>query len=86
MEVALTPLDQVMAGYDLVIANIIHDVLLTMADDFTRLLKSGGNLVLSGLLHGAQEENIIRTFEEIGFVLQGREQQEEWAALWFTVR
>lgn len=86
MEVALTPLDQVMAGYDLVIANIIHDVLLTMADDFTRLLKSGGNLVLSGLLHGAQEKNIIRTFEEIGFVLQGREQQEEWAALWFIAR
>ncbi len=85
MEVALTPLDQVKVGYDLIIANIIHDVLLTMADDFTRLLKSGGNLVLSGLLHGEQEENIIRTFEEIGFVLQGREQQEEWAALWFTV-
>ncbi|MBU0961615.1 MAG: 50S ribosomal protein L11 methyltransferase, partial [Proteobacteria bacterium] len=60
------------------------DVLLTMSDDFSRLLTSGGNLVLSGLLHGEQEENIIRVFEGIGFVLQGREQQDEWAALWFA--
>ncbi|MBU1137829.1 MAG: 50S ribosomal protein L11 methyltransferase [Proteobacteria bacterium] len=84
MEVTLTPLDQVKTGYDLIIANIIHDVLLTMSDDFSRLLTSGGNLVLSGLLHGEQEENIIRVFEGIGFVLQGREQQDEWAALWFA--
>ena len=83
MEVAATPLEQVQAGYDLIIANIIHDVLLTMAGDFFRLLKKGGDLVLSGLLHGEQEENIIHIFEGLGFTLQGREQQDEWAALWF---
>lgn len=84
MEVALTPLGQVKAAYDLIIANIIHDVLLTMAEDFARLLQEGGNLVLSGILHGEQEKNIIRVFEGLGFVLQGREQQDEWAALWLA--
>ncbi len=86
MEVALTPLEQVSADYDLLMANIVHDVLLSMAEDFSRLLKRGGDLVLSGILHGEQEENIIRTFEGIGFVLQGREEQDEWAALWFAKR
>lgn len=84
MEVALTPLDQVKSDYDLIIANIIHDVLLTMSADFARLLKAGGNLVLSGILHGEQEKNIIRVFAGLGFVLKGREQQDEWAALWLT--
>ncbi len=84
MEVALTPLAQVKGSYDLLIANIIHDVLLIMADDFSRLLQGGGDLVLSGILHGEQEENIIKNFEKIDFVLKGREQRDEWAALWFT--
>ena len=83
MEVAQTPLQEIAATYDCIVANIIHDVLLTMRADFYRLLRSGGDLILSGILHGEQEKNIIKQFEKTGFTLHTREQQEEWAALHF---
>lgn len=86
MEVAATPLTQVEGDYDLVIANIIHDVLLTMTSDFARLLEKGGDLVLSGLLHGEQEEHIVQTLEGLGFTLRERARRDEWAALWFVAR
>jgi len=81
MEVSLTPLEEIDEHFNLIVANIIHDVLVTMADDFDRLLERNGDLVLSGLLHGEQEENIRRLFEKMGFSLKGRKQQDEWAAL-----
>ncbi|HIP40042.1 MAG TPA: 50S ribosomal protein L11 methyltransferase [Desulfocapsa sulfexigens] len=81
MEVTLTPLGEIEERFSLIVANIIHDVLLTMAGDFHRLLEKNGNLVLSGILHGEQEENIGRLFEKHGFTLEGRKQRDEWAAL-----
>lgn len=81
MEVALTPLQNIQENFSLIVANIIHDVLLTMNRDFNKLLKENGNLVLSGILHGEQEENILRVFEKNGFICESRAQLAEWAAL-----
>ncbi len=81
MEVALTPLQEIEERFSLVVANIIHDVLITMNSDFNKLLEKNGSLVLSGILHGEQEQNILKLFEKSGFTLEGRAQQEEWAAL-----
>ena len=83
MEVAGTPLQEIQERFSLIVANIIHDVLITMSRDFNKLLKKNGNLVLSGILHGEQEENILRLFKKSGFTFEGRAQQEEWAALHF---
>jgi ribosomal protein L11 methyltransferase len=84
MKVSLAPLQQIDGRFDLIVANIIHDVLITMTDAFSTLLVQGGNLVLSGILHGEQEKNIIGVFTECGFTLAEKKQQEEWAALHFT--
>ncbi len=81
MKVSLTPLEKIDGRFNLIVANIIHDVLITMADDFNRLLKKNGNLILSGILHGEQEENIRRLFEKNGFIQEGRKQRDEWATL-----
>lgn len=83
MEVSLTPLAQLEQSFDCIVANIIHDVLISMIGDFRRLLVQNGDLVLSGILHGKQEKNIIQRFEESGFNLIKSEQQKEWAALHF---
>jgi ribosomal protein L11 methyltransferase len=83
MEISSTPLQELDEPFDLVVANIIHDVLLSMAVDLWRLTKNGGSLVLSGILHGEQEASIIRSFEETGFSYTGSEQKEEWVALHF---
>lgn len=81
MEVTQTPLQDLKESFGCIVANIIHDVLLTMKDDFYRLLPQNGDLILSGILHGEQEQNIIKQFEGAGFVFLAKEQQEEWAAL-----
>ena len=83
MTVAQTPLKDIVPSYDCIVANIIHDVLLTMQGEFYRLLRDEGYLILSGILKGEQENNIIQQFEKTGFILHTREQQEEWAALHF---
>ena len=81
MQVLQTPLEELEGVFDCIVANIIHDVLLAMKETFYRLLPENGDLILSGILHGEQEQNIIREFEETGFSCQAKEQQEEWAAL-----
>ncbi len=81
MQVVQTPLQDLEESFDCIVANIIHDVLLIMREDFHRLLQRNGDLILSGILHGKQEGNIVRIFEEAGFAFVEKKQQEEWAAL-----
>lgn len=84
MNVSLDPLQQINQSFDLIVANIIHDALISMNDSFNNLLVRGGNLVLSGILHGEQEKNIIRVFTDCGFLFTEKKQREEWVALHFT--
>lgn len=79
--VEITPLESLEGQYSLVVANIIHDVLLMMVGDLTRLTAAGGSLVLSGILKDVQADNIIRVYAQAGFVCSGREEKGEWAAL-----
>ena len=84
MEVQITPLTSLTAPFSLVIANIVHDVLLELAPDLGRLTENGGQLLLSGILHGLQVTNITSCFEKLGFSLKRQEEKKEWAALLFA--
>lgn len=84
MEVAITPLASLTGAYSLVIANIVHDVLLELAPDLTRLTAPGGRLILSGILAGPQVASIVFCFTTAGFSLEQQEQKKEWAALLFS--
>jgi len=79
--VEITPLEELEGSYSLVVANIIHDVLLVMAPALARLTAVGGALVLSGILKETQADNITHVYEKAGFVLVGRQEKDEWAAL-----
>jgi len=83
MQISLAPLSSLEKPYGIVVANIVHDVLIGMADDLTRLTADGGALILSGILAGEQVENIINVFTAKGFQLSGQENREEWSALRF---
>lgn len=83
MEVSPEQLQAIEERFDLIVANIIHDVLVTMNDVFNKLLAQGGHLVLSGILCGEQEQNIIQKFTGCGFTFIENKQQEEWVALYF---
>lgn len=81
IEVSVTPLNEIRERFSLVCANIVHDVLVEMAASLAGLTASGGHLVLAGILHGDQEENIVRVYQRLGLQPLASLQQEEWAAL-----
>ncbi len=82
MQISQIDLHELQGPFDCIVANIIHDVLLSMKNDFQRLLVKNGALIVSGILHGKQEQNILQCFAESGFFVCEREQKEEWAALY----
>ncbi len=84
MEVSLSSLDEIHESFDVVVANIVHDVLIGMADDLIRLTNKGGYLILSGLLAEKQLENISRIFTEKGLHLSGDKVRGEWSAIRFV--
>ncbi len=83
MQISLAPLASLDEPYGIVVANIVHDVLISMASDLTRLTADGGTLILSGILVGEQVDNIITVFTAKGFQLSGQKSLQEWAALRF---
>jgi ribosomal protein L11 methyltransferase len=83
MEISLAPLSSLFEPYEIVVANIVHDVLIGMADDLARLTADGGTLILSGILAGEQVANIRAVFTAKGFQLLRQENRQEWAALRF---
>jgi len=83
MRISLDPLSTLRDSYEIVVANIVHDVLIDMAGDLSRLTAAGGTLIVSGILKGAQVDNIRTVFSAGGMQESGQESREEWAALSF---
>ncbi|MCI5209249.1 MAG: 50S ribosomal protein L11 methyltransferase [Candidatus Electrothrix sp. ATG2] len=77
-------LDELAGNFDLICANIIHDVLVDMASDIVRLLADKGSVVLAGILQGEQEQNIIRLYGKLGLSLQESRYEDEWVSLFLT--
>ena len=81
IQVSLTPLAEVQGSFGLVTANIVHDVLVALRPDLTRLVAPSGFLALAGVLAGAQENNLIRLYAESGLKLVEARYEDEWVAL-----
>jgi ribosomal protein L11 methyltransferase len=79
--VSAVPLAEISNSYDLICANILHDVLVHMAPDIAQRLTAQGCAVLAGILRGEQEENIIHIYSKLGLSLRQWAYEEEWAAL-----
>ncbi|MCW5213521.1 50S ribosomal protein L11 methyltransferase [Desulfobulbus sp. TB] len=75
---------QVNGQFDLICANIIHDVLVDMAPNIIQQLTENGSLVLAGILQGEQEENIISIYEGLGLALKKALYEDEWVSLLLT--
>ena len=61
--------------FDLIVANIIADVILILSADLKKALKSGGKLVLSGILE-KYKYRIEQAFSDLNFVQMKK--QNEW--------
>jgi ribosomal protein L11 methyltransferase len=86
MRVSGVSLEAVEDQFSVTVANIVHNVLISMVEDLVRITMENGILILSGLLVGEQVENVITTFKLKGFVLLEQKEAEEWAALKFVKR
>ncbi|MGL1932346.1 MAG: 50S ribosomal protein L11 methyltransferase [Desulfotalea sp.] len=81
IEIAITPVEQLSGSYDIVVANIIHDVLADLSASITKRTVAGGYLILSGVLAGEQAKSITAIFENLGFSLVNEKSKGEWAAV-----
>ena len=84
MVVSNQDLSSVAGPFDLIVANITHDILKSLAPHITRLLATSGSLILSGLLRGEQQESIRATYEHHHLILTQTKTLEEWASLLFS--
>lgn len=66
--------------YDLILANILAEPLITMASHITARLKPGGALALSGLLT-IQADKVAAAYREAGLPAPRRKESGEWTAL-----
>lgn len=81
IEVSVRPVAQIRGTFQLVSANIVHDVLVAMARELAALTANGGHLVLAGILSGGQEANIVAVYGHLGLTPIDRLYQDEWVAL-----
>lgn len=67
-------------NFDLILANIQKNILLDLADNFSKKLSSKGVILLSGLLREDEKEIIIE-YKKKGFRHLETRQMDEWIAM-----
>lgn len=70
--------------YDIITANLFSEVLIAVLPKWTRQLRRGGCLILSGILR-AQEKALVAALRRNGFAVQEIRRRGKWIAL-FAVR
>ena len=73
-------LDEKNVSGELLFANITADVLLILSKDVTRHIKSGGVMIMSGIIKSRVDE-VINAYSALGFTLEKRRDKGEWIAL-----
>ncbi|HEU5432533.1 MAG TPA: 50S ribosomal protein L11 methyltransferase, partial [Thermomicrobiales bacterium] len=66
--------------YDVVLANIIARILIELASDLAAATKSGGALILAGIIE-PREADVAAAFDALGLTRAGREQMDDWVCL-----
>ena len=66
--------------FDIILANIHRNILLTIADEIKSHHKVGGALILSGILEYDAEE-VLEAYTKAGYKLTKQMQENEWVAL-----
>jgi ribosomal protein L11 methyltransferase len=66
--------------YDIVAANIIARVLISISADLGKAVRPGGLLLLSGIIEPKEPET-VQTFNALGLKLVERNQIEDWVSL-----
>jgi ribosomal protein L11 methyltransferase len=73
-------IQSVSAGFDLIAANLLVEILIGMAPELSDRLERGGRAILSGLLIG-QEESVIAAMASAGLTFQEKIIDGKWVSL-----
>ena len=65
------------AGFDLVLANIVSDVIIPLSAIVRRFMKPDAMFITSGIIEGRQEE-VAAALRQNGFVIDRHLSEEEW--------
>lgn len=71
--------EKICGSFDIVLANLTADILLRLKGLLSPLVKKGGYIVISGLIH-ARADEVLEAYSE-GFELVKREKKGEWQAM-----
>lgn len=71
--------------YDLIAANIFHDVLIEVFPKLPAYLSPGGELIISGILN-SQEKNCLQAGEQAGFVFDRVIRRGKWSTAHGSLR
>lgn len=72
--------DSITEEYDIITANIVADVLIAMKDFFHKCLKTGGTLIVSGIIEERMDE-VVNALVTAGFSSPEANVCEGWAAV-----
>ncbi|RPI72475.1 MAG: 50S ribosomal protein L11 methyltransferase [Ignavibacteriales bacterium] len=67
-------------NFDLILANIQKNIILSIADELRMKLKNNGVIILSGLL-SEDEADVLNHYKKYNFSLADRNRMDEWIAL-----
>ena len=83
MSADIVDIQTISGPYQLILANITHDVLTEMAPILVKLLQDSGTLILAGILEGPQAESIEILYKKIGLTVVSHRNMDEWVAFRF---
>lgn len=68
--------------FDLIVANIQKNIILSIADDIRKRLRNNGLVILSGLFI-EDENDIVKVYNKINFTFVDKDRMNEWIGLVF---
>ena len=74
--------EKIGGGFDLIAANIVADVLIAMSPLFEKFVKSGGTLILSGIITERADE-VVEAVKSKGYTMLELREKDGWAAVAF---
>ncbi len=76
----LRGVDTTEGGYDVICANIVADIIIRMTPDVAKYMNDGGVILASGIIV-ERSEDVISCFEQNGFRIVDRAEENGWCAL-----
>ncbi len=82
IEFNTTRVEKIDAEFDLVFANIVSGVLLSIRESLMRTTKRGGHLIMAGVLKDEKQEFMEKFIDEKTWILRGHKDLNEWTSFW----